>query len=475
MLAPLMRFPLGSRATTALLFFVLLGGTPAHALSEVELAARIEVLASQVEALQAEVASLKAQAQLSRPEITPEVPPEARAARPEATPPAAPTGTAPSYAERGSGVAPDAEPGNVTWFGYGEVNYSRPSDDSENAVADVGRFILGAGYRFDDRTRFNSEVEIEHAVSSADDEGEVEIEQAYIEHAIGESTYAKIGLFLIPSGLLNEYHEPNRYYGAFRNLVETRIIPTTWREGGLAFQGNTLAGLRWDAGITTGFNLSKWDPASDEGLEDGPLDAIHQELSLARAADFSVFGALNYTGVPGLRIGGSVFTGDASQDRPGFDDNRVTLSEAHVRYAPGDWELSALYALGRISNTAEANLAQIPDDPFPGIPDDGVIIGVNHTPIPEEFFGWFVEGAYRGFTGERYGFTPFLRYEHFNTASEYADLEGVPLPAPDDIEAWTAGFTFDLAPGVVIKADYVAFPDDDEGDDRTELSLGYAF
>ena len=461
MLAPLMRFPLWSRATTALLF-VLLGGTPAHALTEAELAARIEVLASQVEALQAEVASLKAQAQLSRPEITPEAPPEARAARPEATPPAAPTDTAPSYAaERGSGLAPDAEPGNVTWFGYGEVNYSRPSDDSENAVADVGRFILGAGYRFDDRTRFNSEVEIEHAVSSADDEGEVEIEQAYVEHAIGESTYAKIGLFLIPSGLLNEYHEPNRYYGAFRNFVETKIIPTTWREGGFALQGNTAGGLRWDAGITTGFNVSKWDPESDEALEDGPLDAIHQELSLARAADFSVFGALNYTGVPGLRIGGSVFTGDSSQDQPGFDNNRVTLTEAHVRYSPGPWELSALYALGRISDTAGPNAD---------------FFAAGGTLIPEEFFGWFLEGAYRGFRGERYGITPFVRYEQFNTASDYsvAGLTSAP-PTPDDTEAWTAGFTFDLAPGVVIKGDYIAFPDDDEGDDRTELSLGYAF
>jgi hypothetical protein len=156
-----------------------------------------------------------------------------------------------------------------------------------------------------------------------------------------------------------------------------------------------------------------------------------------------------------------VFTGDASQEQGGFDDNRVTLSEAHVRWSPADWELSALYALGRISDTAGPNAD---------------FFAAGGTLIPEEFFGWYLEGAYRGFRGERYGFTPFVRYERFNTASEYsvADLTSAPL-TPDDTEAWTAGFTFDLAPGVVIKADYVAFPDDDDGDDRTDLSLGYGF
>ena len=99
-------------------------------------------------------------------------------------------------------------------------NYSRPSEDHSETTADVARFVIGAGYRFDDRTRFASELEVEHAVSSADDAGEVEIEQAYIENEIGSSVYGRAGLVLIPSGLLNEYHEPTRYYGVFRNFVE---------------------------------------------------------------------------------------------------------------------------------------------------------------------------------------------------------------------------------------------------------------
>ena len=73
----------------------------------------------------------------------------------------------------------------MQWFGYGELNYSRPTRRQlPAATADVGRFVLGASYAFDDKTRFVSELELEHAVSSADDPGEVEVEQAYIERQL---------------------------------------------------------------------------------------------------------------------------------------------------------------------------------------------------------------------------------------------------------------------------------------------------
>jgi hypothetical protein len=301
-------------------------------------------------------------------------------------------------------------------------------------------------------------LEVEHAVSSADDPGEVEVEQAYIEHALTDNIFAKIGLFLIPSGLLNENHEPTRYYGVFRNFVETQIIPTTWREGGLAIQGNTEAGLRWDVGVSTGFDLSKWDATSAEGQE-SPLGAIHQELALARAGDLSWFGALNYTGVPGLRLGASIFDGDASQGQPGFDGAHVTLWEGHVRWTPGAFDLAGLYARGHIRGTQAINLT---------------LIG-NPTLIPEDFFGWYVQGAYRAFEHGSYVLTPFVRYERFNTASSYTALPiGLGPSALADQKAWTAGLNFNIASGVVLKADYV-WLHDSPLDDRFDLGVGYAF
>jgi hypothetical protein len=400
-----------------------------------ELEARVDALAAQVVALQSEVAALKSEKAV------------ATASAPVAT------ASAPMAA-----AAPAPLDPQVQWFGYGELNYSRPTGDASAATADIARFVLGASYAFDDRTRFVSELELEHAVSSADDPGEVEVEQAYIERRLSEQVFARAGLFLIPVGMLNENHEPTRYYGVFRNFVETAIIPTTWREGGFAVQGNTSGGLRWDAGISTGFDLSKWDATSEEGLEE-PLGSIHQELALASAEDLSVFGALNYSGVPGLRLGASVFSGEADQGQPGFDDNRITLWEGHARWNPGNWDLAALYAHGSISNTANINTT---------------LVG-NPALIPENFFGWYVEAAYRATLPNEWTLAPFARYEVFNTASGYAALGAGLTPDPlEDEKVFTAGFNLDIARGVVFKIDYLHF-DREDAANRVDLGLGYQF
>ena len=116
----------------------------------------------------------------------------------------------------------------------------RPSDAIRQRHAGRPR-ARGArlGHRFDDRTRMAAELEVEHAVASADDKGEVEIEQFYAERQFTRRSAAAPALFLIPIGFLNEHHEPTQYYGVFRNFVETSIIPTTWREGGLRSTGGT--------------------------------------------------------------------------------------------------------------------------------------------------------------------------------------------------------------------------------------------
>ncbi len=131
---------------------------------------------------------------------------------------------------------------NIKLWGYGEVYYTDPVHDRNRAQADLARAVFGIGYSFDSRTEFNSEYEVEHAVSSASDPGEFEVEQFYVDHQIVDAVAVRAGLFLMPFGLLNEHHEPTNFYGVQRNFVETLIIPSTWREGGFNFHGNTQSG-----------------------------------------------------------------------------------------------------------------------------------------------------------------------------------------------------------------------------------------
>ena len=350
--------------------------------------------------------------------------------------------------------------GDLSVFGYGEISYSRLSNDPASATATVRRGVVGFAYRFSERTRFVSELELENAVVSKDDEGEIEWEQFYIEQDITQGTSAKMGLFLMPFGYLNEVHEPTHYYGVFRNLVETAIIPTTWREVGLGLRGTTEAGLRWDAGVVTGFDLTKWDASSTEG-RDSPLGSIHQEGQLAKAASPAVYAALNYNGIPGFNAGGSYYYGGAGQKQPNFaaPDAKIDLIEIHARWQPGRWDLSVLSALGRFHNVAALNAT------FAGQP----------TPVPDRFGGWYAQGAYRLWQGGDYSLVPFARYEQLNTAISYS---GLPMGlAPDnapDTRVWTAGASFYLHPQVVLKLDVQRYLNDSDLN-RVNVGVGFHF
>lgn len=350
--------------------------------------------------------------------------------------------------------APPPDTGTVLGS-YGEVNFNRPRRAAD-AQADLRRFVLGIEHRFDERTKLAAEVEIEHAVSSADDAGEVEIEQAWVERQLTDAWSARAGLFLVPMGLLNENHEPTAYYGVERNFVETAIIPTTWREGGLQVAAHLGPGIAVQAGLTTGFDLGKWDATSPEGQE-SPLGAVHQELSQARARDWGGHLAVNWRGVPGLLVGAAAFAGNGTQ--AGTPRAVVALWDAHARWTPGRFDLSTLYARGTISNTARLN------QPLVG----------NPVLVPAEFDGWYVQAAVRAASWNDLTLSPFARYEQFNTGRRYADLGPGLTPAPLPTQGViTVGANLGVGAGVVVKADLQSFTQD-HARDRLDLGLGWSF
>ena len=120
-----------------------------------------------------------------------------------------------------AGVASWAD--KTTIGGYGELHYN--NFEGEDNEIDLHRFVLFFGHEFTDSIRFFSEFEIEHGVAGDDQNGEVEVEQAYVEFDLSENMQAKGGVFLMPVGILNETHEPGTFYGVERNDVENIIIP----------------------------------------------------------------------------------------------------------------------------------------------------------------------------------------------------------------------------------------------------------
>jgi phosphate-selective porin len=405
-----------------------------------------------------------------------------------------PSSTPTSVAATGNAAGGIAANGNAAFssvrlWGYGELYYTRPSRVPARAQADLARAVFGIGYAFDAKTEFNSEYEVEHAVSSATDAGEFEVEQFYVDRQVTDAVAVRGGLFLMPFGLLNEHHEPTIFFGVQRNFVETLIIPSTWREGGFNVHGDTAVGLSWNVGLTTGFDLSKWDYAPEfpqyataldlENSGAAPLQSTHQELSLANAQNLSQYIAVGYYGTPGLTLGAAIFTGNAAKvpappNAPILGNERVTLWETHVRWTPGKFDLSALYAHGSISNLGVANASN------PGSPN----------PIPSDFYGYFAQAAYGLWEQGDYRVAPFIRWERYDMGSRYAGTAGPTLPAglvplsatpgdygywPQDHDrVWTVGANFYTTPHVVVKADYQWFRVNSDFD-RFDLGLGLNF
>ena len=334
-----------------------------------------------------------------------------------------------------------AKASRTTIGGYGELHYNNlnakdPSKDVE--MIDLHRFVLFFGHEFNDRTRFYSEVEIEHAFvadSGGDTPGEVEIEQAFIEFDLRQDLYAKAGVFLIPVGLLNETHEPPTFYGVERNDVENIIIPSTWWAAGAGLNGRFGSGWNWDMAFTSGLKM----PTT--GGNAFRVRSGRQKVAKAVASDGAITGRLRYLGIPGLQAALTVqYQFDPSQvSNDGLDSG--TLLEAHIDYQRNGFGLRALYS--RWDFTGDAVEAAGADTQT----------------------GWYIEPSYR--LNDKIGF--YTRYEDIDAARNQ-----------DKFSQWEVGFNWWPAPNVVIKLDYRDRNhnlDSSSGRDFTgiDIGLGYSF
>jgi hypothetical protein len=230
----------------------------------------------------------------------------------------------------------------VSIGGYGELHFNQKV--GSNNKIDFHRFVLFFGKEFNSRTRFYSEFEIEHVIASKDDEGEVELEQAYIEYDINQILQAKVGLFLVPVGITNETHEPDSFYGVERNNVEKNIIPATWWEGGVSVTLKPVDGITVDLAVHSGLNI---DTSSMKyKIRDG-----RQKVSNAVANSAAYTTRVKYTAIPGLELAAALqYQSDITQSRSASDSKvDAILSTVHAIYTVKGLTVKGLYSQWNIN------------------------------------------------------------------------------------------------------------------------------
>jgi hypothetical protein len=382
---------------------------------------------------------------------------------------AAPEKPAPSGSRGAFGLGPAASKvygltRGVSIGGYGEVLYQNFDDERDDGAPsgrtdtiDLLRAVFYFGYKFDDRFLFNSEIEYEHATTGEGDEekGEVSVEFAYLDYLVRPELNLRGGLVLIPLGFINELHEPPVFLGARRPDVERRIIPATWRELGIGVFGDA-GSFAYRAYLVNGLESAGFDA-------EAPLREGRQGGSNASAEDFAVTGRLDFTGLPGLLLGASGYTGGSAQGREldgrSFDVH-VTLIDAHAEWRWRGIQARALIARGSIGDAAQVNEAN----------------GLSGTEsVGRRFAGSYVEAGYDVLFGRgSASLVPFARWERFDTQDEVP--RGFEADPANDVRTWTFGLQYRPIPQVVLKADYQDVRNEARtGVNQFNLALGWLF
>ena len=378
-----------------------------------------------------------------------------------------------------SGLGPAASkvhfnPRGVSIGGYGELTFRHNDVNARGgakSIANMQRIILYLGYAFNEKLKFNSELELEHASTSGEHGtggAYFKSELAYLDYNFRPEFGLRGGLLLMPVGIINEIHEPPTFPSAERPFFERRIALSTWEEMGLGVYG-TVGNVDYRFYLINGLMLKGGGGYSKEE----PLKNIRQRGARAVAEKFGFTGRVDLNLPYNLKIGGSFVSADVQSKggkeselnlRRGTKVGSVNMFFPHVWWQYAGWDVRFVGAYITTSG-ADKMSRDLDADP-------------NKTVMPKEQKGFYVQVAHdilRYFNVENQELYVFGIYEDFDTHSKVPT--GLSRPAGHKLRVYNVGISYKPHPLVAIKADYAKLdyskPRKDENEYR--LTLGFMF
>ncbi|MDP6399979.1 MAG: hypothetical protein QF622_01275 [Candidatus Marinimicrobia bacterium] len=322
------------------------------------------------------------------------------------------------------------QPG-YTIGGYGELHYNRAQNGNDDATItlDFHRFIIYYGYNWTEEWSFKSEVELEHNFVSGGN-GELELEQAFVNYHSNLFGF-QAGVILPSVGLLNEYHEPPLFISVERPEYSKYVIPTTWFGNGFALYGSM-------SGLNMRFVLM--EDMEGEGIGAGIRSGRGKGYKTT-AYDWVKNISVNYTGIAGLRIGGSYTMNNAPIDNNPDSTVSFGLGEINLKY-----EANNIYAVMEYGNISYENNPS-------GYTSSG---------------GYYLDLGYNvaGFVGLEGRLIPWFRYSDYNRGNDNADKHYT-------IQRF--GLTYWPISSVVFKFDYGTHQTESADDVKTQINVGVGY
>lgn len=350
-----------------------------------------------------------------------------------------------NYHQNAARTLLESKNGGLLMGAYGEVHFEQPFGNKTkyNGALDAERMVLLFGYKFDKKTSFISEIEIEHIK-------EVFLEQAYLNYQAKPWLNLQAGLLLIPMGIMNEYHEPTIFNGVNRPMIANALYPSTWREIGAGFAGNLPnAGLRYQVYAVNGL-MSYDGGAKLNGSK--PLRGARQKGSQVTMTAPDLSAKINYYGLRGFDIGLATYIGgtestlfnelhlDSTAELKSADSSIIGVQMIGFDFR---YQAKRLQARGELFYSSFTNTNQY--NAFTG------------NDIGSSMFGYYAEISYdiRDLIGIKKRLVPFVRYSSYNT--HHTVSEGMNVNNSYERTVITTGLSFFLNESFVIKADYQNF------------------
>lgn len=322
--------------------------------------------------------------------------------------------------------------------GYGEIHYSHYKNGGINET-EVNRFVPYIGYKFSDNLILNSEIEFEHGGA------EVSVEQLYVDYLLDPAFSIRIGHQVVPMGLVNLNHEPVLFNTVKRPDVETYLIPSTWHENGLTFHGKTdsfnyAAGavVALDMGLAEHDGTVEVDTYGKNWINNGRRGGYERN---AQTSNLGFVGRLDYTGINGLLVGASLYTGEAGPSTNNQEEGRLTIADVHAQYQNEGFKVKGIYTQAHLSHA----------DSYLGAHSVGGTT-LNFPFHPESAKGGYINLEYNVlpyFTQTNARLPIFFQYENYNLATSMAN--GTPFGTT---ESFTYGLNYFPHEQVVFKGEY---------------------
>jgi hypothetical protein len=256
---------------------------------------------------------------------------------------------------------PFLQRGTAAVGGYMDIEFLAGEDGS---TFDQHRFVPFLYAEVSDRVHVASEIEFEHGglvSGGGGTDGEIKVEFATIDIAVGEPLNVRGGVLLSPLGRTNIYHDAPMLDLTERPLVDRSIIPTTLSESGLGVYGTVypsdLVVVQYEAYLVNGFDDGTVNGDGVLSIRSG-RGSQRNDNNNSRAFT----GRVNVSPRLGTDIGVSVHTGDYDSE----GRRNLTIAALDFMFARGPVEVLGTGATARADLSAgdvQAVAGAAPEDP----------------------------------------------------------------------------------------------------------------